>query len=176
MDYSEQLKKDIASDSSSMKTLKEKISPQLKYYYNNRERILVKQKAYKKVYYQQHKEEMKKKLSEQYKIWQKNNPLKVLERNRRYCKKHPEKIRFFAKQRYARKMGAEGTYTSNEWEELKRKFDFACLMCDRKEPEIKLTPDHIVPLIKDGTNFITNIQPLCRSCNSKKNDKIIIFA
>lgn len=48
-----------------------------------------------------------------------------------------------------------------------------CLACGKKD--IKLTPDHIVPLFVGGINAIQNIQPLCLSCNISKGIKIIDF-
>lgn len=38
-----------------------------------------------------------------------------------------------------------------------------------------LTPDHVVPLSRGGTNYIDNIQPLCGPCNSQKHAKTIDF-
>lgn len=67
---------------------------------------------------------------------------------------------------------AEGNYTWETWQDLKKKHNYSCVMCCRKEPEIKLTMDHIIPISKGGTNWISNIQPLCRGCNSKKWKKV----
>lgn len=65
-----------------------------------------------------------------------------------------------------------GSHTTTEWNELCAKYDYVCLHCGRKEPEIKLTRDHIIPLSKGGTDNIDNIQPLCGPCNSSKKDKV----
>ena len=76
-----------------------------------------------------------------------------------------------AKQR-ALKNKAEGHFTPYEWELIKKQYGYKCPSCNKKEPQIKLTIDHIIPLSKGGSNWIENIQPLCNSCNSSKNVKI----
>ena len=77
-----------------------------------------------------------------------------------------------SQERRTRKLDAKGTHTINEWEETKVKHSYTCLLCLKQEPEIKLTEDHITPLSKGGSDYISNIQPLCRSCNSKKSNKL----
>lgn len=61
-----------------------------------------------------------------------------------------------------------GKHSEKEWSELKEKHNYTCLLCGKKEPEIKLTKDHVIPVSKGGDNNITNIQPLCLRCNTKK--------
>ena len=78
-----------------------------------------------------------------------------------------------ALERYARLKGAVGTFSLQEWQELKEKHNNSCVHCGISEMFAKLTKDHIIPLTKGGTNYISNIQPLCQSCNSRKNNKLI---
>ena len=58
------------------------------------------------------------------------------------------------------------------WERIKREYGFACANCGRKEPEIKLTRDHIRPLSRGGMDIPENIQPLCIECNLRKGNSI----
>jgi len=69
------------------------------------------------------------------------------------------------------KRGNGGSFTKNEWEEIKKKQEYKCLHCKKQEPEIKLTVDHIIPISKGGTSFKENLQGLCRKCNAKKGTK-----
>ncbi|MDY6804813.1 MAG: HNH endonuclease [Cyanobacteriota bacterium] len=43
-----------------------------------------------------------------------------------------------------------------------------CQSCGKTGSETQLTIDHIIPLALGGTNDISNLQTLCRPCNSQK--------
>jgi 5-methylcytosine-specific restriction endonuclease McrA len=77
--------------------------------------------------------------------------------------------------RRARENGNGGRFSAAQWRALKTMFANRCLRCGRSEPEIKLTPDHIVPLSKGGRNDIDNIQPLCLTCNMSKGTTTIDY-
>lgn len=92
---------------------------------------------------------------------------------RDYQAKNYDKVLVKNTARHSRKCKADGSYTLEEWVDLKERCKNSCLSCSRTDTE--LTVDHIVPLSKGGSNYITNIQPLCKSCNSKKGTKTINF-
>lgn len=79
-----------------------------------------------------------------------------------------EKARRHEQMRRYRLRTNGGSHTKEQWELLKAAYKFQCKICARKEPKIILTKDHIIPLRNGGSNDIANIQPLCRSCNSRK--------
>lgn len=51
----------------------------------------------------------------------------------------------------------------------------SCPRCGRREPEIKLTRDHIRPLSRGGLNVPENIQPLCGECNQAKAQAVEVY-
>lgn len=82
---------------------------------------------------------------------------------------------FHARQRKVNRRTNGGVHTLEQWQELKKKYNYMCLCCKMQEPFIKLTEDHVIPIKCGGTNDISNIQPLCQSCNSVKWTKIIDY-
>jgi|SRR5579872_3653719 len=90
-------------------------------------------------------------------------------------KEHPDQSRVLRSKYRARKRQAHGDFTLEEWTSLVERYNHTCLCCGQREPKIKLTADHVIPLSRGGSNDIGNIQPLCKSCNCKKHDKIIDF-
>ena len=117
---------------------------------------------------------------EQSRKWRQRNPKRSCELRQKWAQANPEKVREIKRisdaKRHAKRARAEGYYTAQEWIKLKEEYNLTCLGCGIHESELlsrpqkterKLTPDHIVPLSRGGTNWISNIQPLCLPCNKK---------
>lgn len=65
-----------------------------------------------------------------------------------------------------------GSHTVNEWRLLCALYNWRCASCEKKRP---LTKDHIIPVIQGGSDDISNIQPLCRACNSSKHGRAMRY-
>lgn len=97
------------------------------------------------------------------------------ERVKAYRQSNLGRYAIYAANRLARKKNIGGSVAPAQWEELKAYYGYTCLCCGRREPDITLTMDHVIPITKGGINAIENIQPLCGSCNSSKGTKIVDY-
>ena len=122
-------------------------------------------------------EETKKKLSQALK---KENPTY---NHKEYMKKYmlTSRGRFIKYmcniKRRARKKRIIEDFSNREWLNKLNKTNGFCPKCKKDVGILKLAIDHIFPLSKAeiGRSYtIDDIQPLCKSCNSKKSNKIII--
>jgi len=125
-------------------------------------------REYRRIYHEKNKEHLaqyhlewrttnKESVAAQQARWAKNNPLKANERKRR---------------REARKRDQLGNMPKNGYQVILDLFGSCCLACGTSE---NIAIDHIVPLAKGGLHDISNLQPLCQSCNSKKGVQTIDY-
>ncbi len=49
---------------------------------------------------------------------------------------------------------------------------YQCKGCGKTQLETELNIDHIIPLATGGSNDISNLQTLCRTCNQQKKHYI----
>ena len=140
--------------------------------------------ANSKRYYESHKEkcgiaarkwdtENKEKRVEITRNWQSRNKDKVIEMRKIYRLNNKDKVNAWNQNRRARLFGAIGIHTGEEWKELKESYNYMCAYCGNKFTE--LSEDHIIPLSSNGTNYIDNVVPACKLCNSKKSYKPLLL-
>jgi 5-methylcytosine-specific restriction endonuclease McrA len=92
-----------------------------------------------------------------------------LGRKFRYCSIH---CRYLAAQRRRRALiGGGGTHSGRDFLRLQRRFGGMCAYCTVRPGTER---DHVIPLSRGGTDYIGNILPCCKPCNSTKNDRFII--
>lgn len=107
--------------------------------------------------------------------WRNANIEKVRGYNRKRQHAHLNIYRVYNEKRRAYKLSAPGNgVTVEQWEQIKEEYNYMCVYCCRKEPEIDLAMDHIEPLSKGGAHDVENIAPACASCNSSKNAKTLL--
>jgi 5-methylcytosine-specific restriction endonuclease McrA len=110
-------------------------------------------------------------------MWSKRNKPKQNNYASKSRSKRPEhyleKRRINQNRRRVRKVGNGGIHSIQEWNNLINFYGKICLSCGSKPKRLEI--DHVVPLALGGSDFISNIQPLCKRCNSKKQTTVIDF-
>jgi 5-methylcytosine-specific restriction endonuclease McrA len=101
----------------------------------------------------------------------------IIARSKKWAESNPEKVRQAKannlRKRRAARHASRGNFTVEEFKELCESYGNKCLACG--DTEAALEADHVVPLTKGGSDNISNIQPLCGSCNRKKFVNIIDY-
>lgn len=102
--------------------------------------------------------------------WRQANPEKHKASVNRWRAKNPEARRSHWRNRHARLAAAEGTHSGEQIVALLISQNGRCAFCLACLSG-KYHVDHIVPLVRGGSNSIENIQILCPHCNCSKGAK-----
>ena len=129
------------------------MSEKHKHYLEYQKKWREKNPEYRRQYYLSHRDQEKKKNMEwrqrhieQWRQYMRENFRSEYrsEYYRQWIIRNRDRKNWHTRKRKALKMNAEGTHSKEEWEKLKKRYNFTCPACGRKEPEIKL--DHISPI------------------------------
>jgi 5-methylcytosine-specific restriction endonuclease McrA len=97
----------------------------------------------------------------------KADPRPFKARYKRWSEANPEHVLANIRRRQARKKDAEGHHTGTEIKALFRRQGGKCVYC-RTPLKKGYHADHIIPISKGGSNWISNIQLTCSDCNHRK--------
>ncbi len=130
-------------------------------------------RAYKRKWNTEHREELAAKGREHYHLHREE-----ICRRERVNRKKPSRQAAIWKSVHkhgAAKRGAvavakERVLTKSQWLTIQKLQHGNCYWCGRKR---KLTMDHVIPVSKGGPHTAENVAGACKSCNSKKRDKIV---
>lgn len=67
-----------------------------------------------------------------------------------------------------------GGFSNKDWLYIMNEFEWKCFYCGSGLHRYNRTIDHIIPITKGGLHEKWNIVPCCVSCNSSKNNKLLM--
>lgn len=132
-----------------------------------RQRDKEKRREQDRTYYLQNRDRLLEDYAKKYRA----NPDVVKARVAQYNKEHPEWCRERSRMRRVREKGAEGSHTLEQFWYVCDCYLWRCVYCGCELTKKTVTEDHATPLVRGGSDWISNILPACRPCNSRKQDK-----
>jgi len=145
-------------------------------YYEDIDKTREKNRKYNKKHRQKPGvKENNKQLSKQYFLdhpnyqseWEKDHRKERRQKDIKYAKEHPDKMREKSRKRRAKKQEVNENFTIQDEQFVYNLFNNECFNCKNKE---NLGIDHVRPLSKGNALTIKNACVLCRSCNASKGD------
>jgi 5-methylcytosine-specific restriction endonuclease McrA len=104
------------------------------------------------------------------KAWQTANQDKVKRNKRKWVETHPDQVRLNGSIQAARRRNAVGHFTKADIDAIFKAQSGKCAYC-RTSLANGYDIDHIVALKNGGSNWPSNLQLCCDSCNSRKTSK-----
>ena len=131
----------------------------------------------RKKYQEEHKEQ----ITEYKKAWTRANSARIAASKREYYERNREEVtsrseewgKDNAEKVKQFKANNRGSFTAKEFRELCERYGNKCLCCG--VTGVVLEADHVVPLTRGGSDDISNIQPLCGTCNRSKFVSIVDY-
>lgn len=133
-----------------------------KYYQENRDEIRARERK-RRAEDEEYKERHRSRDRARYKGTRRRN---TIDRMAKWRDENRERYRVRQREaKHRRRAKTVGVIREWEWQAVLGFYGDCCLVCGSDE---HLTMDHVVPISKGGPNYLVNVQPLCKSCNSKK--------
>lgn len=145
-----------------------------RYHEENAEKV----KAYHARYYAENREKLRLRGAEWYAEnrekqkassakWSVANKEKVRVNHAKWAVANAEKRRATQNRRRARKVGADGNATAEQIAARWEVYGDMCYICG----EPAEVTDHVIPLAAGGSNWPSNLRPICRHCNLIKGPR-----
>jgi 5-methylcytosine-specific restriction endonuclease McrA len=104
-----------------------------------------------------------------FKEWYYKNLDKAHAATKAWRAKNKEKVLCYVRNRLAIKKKAEGIHTDQDIAQILKNQNFLCNSCSVFLESYHV--DHIIPLSRGGSNWPSNLQCLCPTCNLRKGAK-----
>lgn len=106
--------------------------------------------------------------------WARNHPDAIKKQKAKYY--DPKKYKVYCHNYRARKMNAEGHWTTDDETNMYSEQDGRCAYCGitiYRDIDSDVHVDHIIPLTMGGSNWPSNLTLSCQSCNLSKSSRTV---
>lgn len=104
--------------------------------------------------------------------YNRENYTRLAEYSQKWFKEHRAEYNLRERARRARLRELDGYHTVEDLDDAYLEQLGKCVYCKRPLEETGISVDHIIPITREGSSdYAYNIQLLCKSCNSSKNNR-----